>query len=247
MSLSNFKIFSKIVLWWVDAPFFKERLSFSKTGKGISVLKTMIALSLEADFQSRQVKISFSELEDLTGLSRPMVNDAIKILVEEKLVIIQSSSRGRSNVYQILDFPPNVKQPETKTDEILLRTKTKGWSKLPYQPVSKNLRFLPNKGALALGALKNYLVMLKFRDNNHDYSNISHNKFIEKCGIQANKIKSSNDLLINHSFIGLAKYIQNGYLKTSSNIYYIKGIYPGKKGNEQQNFLEITDPNIQLD
>ncbi|MDI9733625.1 hypothetical protein QM259_15270 [Acinetobacter baumannii] len=245
MSLSNFKVFSKIVLWWVDAPFFKEKLRFSKTGEGIAVLKTMIAITLEADFQDRLAKISFSELENLTGLSRPMVNRAIKILTDEKLIAVHSSARGKSNIYQILDFP-NTNLPEIKTDEIVLRARTKGWSKLPYQPVSKNLRFLPNKGAIALGALKNYLVMLKYRDNNADYSRISHDKFIAKCGIQANKIKSSNDLLINHNFIGLAKYIQNGYLKTSANMYYIKGIYPGKKGIEQQNFPEIRDPNIEL-
>lgn len=243
MNLSNFKIFSKIVLWWVDAPFFKEQLRFSKTGESIAVLKTMIAITLESDFQDRLAQISFSELETLTGLSRPMINRAIKILTEEKLIAIYSSARGRCNVYKILDIP-NMNPPKVGSEEKVL--KTKGWTKLPYQPIVKNLRFLPNKGALALGALKNYLVMLKYRDNDLDYSRISHDTFIQKSGIQANKIKSSNDLLISHGFISLAKYIQAGYLKTSANMYYIKGIYPGRKGIEQQDFLEIKDPNVSI-
>lgn len=246
MSLSNFKVFSKIVLWWIDAPFFKEKLRFSNTGEGIAVLKTAIAIALEADFQSRLAKVSFSELEDITGLSRPMVSKAIKVLVRENLIAMHSSSRGVANIYKVLDYSPDVKPPQNAFDEVMLERKVKGWTKLPYQALSKNLRFLPNKGVIGLGALKNYLIMLKFRDNTVDYSRISHEKFIEKCGIQANKIKSSNDLLINHELIALAKYIQDGYLKTSANMYYIKGIYPGKKGTEQQNFLEVANPNIEL-
>lgn len=244
MDLNNAKIFSKINLWWVDAPFYKETLKNTDAGQSIAVLKTAIVLAMESDFNTRISKVSFTDLEEITGLSRPMVSKAIKILHQHKIIKIESSSRGRINCYRMIDKPEEF---EADSTVLKIEKKASGWTKLPYKSLFMNLRTLPNKGRFSLGALKNYLVILKYRPNNLDFSQITHEKFIEKCGIQANMVKGSNDLLINNDLIALAKKIERGSMVTSPNMYFVKGLGVGRRGQEQKDILDEVELQEYLD
>lgn len=241
MTFTSFKVFAKLNLWWTDEPFFKKVLNNRETGKGIAVLKTAIAIAMQSDFHSRESKISYSELENITGLSRPMVSKAIKILIEEniiELILIDGKikKRGQANIYRLLDKAP---QGEEDGDVFTLsKKKANGWTKIPYRPLLENLKNLPNKGVAGLGALKNYLIILKYRSNHLDFTQVTHEKFIEKCGIQSNKVKSSNDILFNHNLISIAKKIQDDHVVASPNMYFIKGLGAGRQGLEQKEIFE---------
>lgn len=255
MTLTSFKLFAKLNMWWVDAPFFKKVINNQETGKGIAVLKTAIAIAMQSDFHSRESKISYSELENITGLSRPMVSKAIQILIQENIIELmlidgKEKKKGQANVYRLLDKSPEdslVDEPledslvDDNDDFSFSKKKRKGWTKLPYKPLLENLKNLPNKGVGGLGALKNYLIILKYRSNHLDFTQISHNKFIEKCGVQANTVKRSNDILFNNNLISIAKKIEDGHVVASPNMYFIKGLGVGRQGLEQKLIFEDAE------
>ncbi|OTK98291.1 winged helix-turn-helix domain-containing protein [Acinetobacter baumannii] len=246
MKFTSFKVFAKLNLWWVDAPFFKKVLNNRETGKGIAVLKTAIAIATQSDFHSRESKISYSELENITGLSRPMVSKAIKVLVEESIIELilidgKEKKRGQANIYRLLDQAPKNLLNDDNDEFPFSKKKVNGWTKIPYKPLLENLKNLPNKGVAGLGALKNYLIILKYRSNHLDFTQVTHDKFIEKCGIQANTVKRSNDILFNHNLISIAKKIQDGHVVASPNMYFIKGLGVGRQGLEQKEIFEDAE------
>lgn len=218
----NKKIFSKISLWWMDTDIFRKELSYSATGKSIAILKTIIALALVSDFDTREAKISYSDLEDITGLSRPMVNNALKWLIEKEWLKLNDNSHGRTNVYELIEIDGDL-----------------GWTKLPYQPLIKNLKIISNRGPKSLTALKNYLMILRYRPNKEDVMQINHTTLIEKGNLRPNLVKSGNDLLLNADLIGLGRCVtRSGQFNTSPNMYHVKGLYFGRKGVEQQSHVE---------
>lgn len=246
MKFTSFKVFAKLNLWWTEAPFFKKVLNNRETGKGIAVLKTAIAIAIQSDFHSRESKISYSELENITGLSRPMVSKAIKVLVEESIIELilidgKEKKRGQANIYRLLDQAPKNLLNDDNDEFPFSKKKVKGWTKIPYKPLLENLKNLPNKGVAGLGALKNYLIILKYRSNHLDFTQVTHDKFIEKCGIQANTVKRSNDILFNHNLISIAKKIQDGHVVASPNMYFIKGLGVGRQGLEQKEIFEDAE------
>jgi len=248
VTFTSFKLFAKLNLWWTDVPFFKKVLNNRETGKGIAVLKTAIAIAMQSDFHSRESKISYSELENITGLSRPMVSKAIKILIEENIIELmlidgKEKKRGQANVYRLLDKAPEDGEEEDDEEDVFTfsKKKAKGWTKIPYKPLLDNLKNLPNKGVAGLGALKNYLILLKYRSNHLDFTQVTHEKFIEKCGIQSNTVKRSNDILFNHNLISIAKKIQDDHVVASPNMYFIKGLGVGRQGLEQKQIFEDSE------
>lgn len=219
---TNKKIFSKISLWWMDTDIFRKELSYSATGKSIAILKTIIAIALVSDFDTRESEVSYSDLEEITGLSRPMVNISLKWLIEKKWLKLNSNSRGRTNVYELIELDDDL-----------------SWTKLPYQPLIKNLKIISNRGPKSLTALKNYLMILRYRPNKEDVMRINHTTLIEKGNLRPNLVKSGNDLLLNADLIGLGRCMtRTGQFNTSPNLYYVKGLYFGKKGVEQQSHVE---------
>ena len=246
MTFISFKVFAKLNLWWTDVPFFKKVLNNRETGKGIAVLKTAIAIAIQSDFHSRESKVSYTELENITGLSRPMVSKAIKILIEENIIELilidgKEKKRGQSNIYRLLDKEPADLLQADNEEFPFSKKKANGWTKIPYKPLLDNLKNLPNKGVAGLGALKNYLILLKYRSNHLDFTQVTHEKFIEKCGIQSNTVKRSNDILFNHNLISIAKKIQDGHVVASPNMYFIKGLGVGKQGLEQKEIFEDAE------
>lgn len=214
------KVFSRIFLWWKDSPDFKKGLSYKNSGESIAVLKTILVIAIFSDYESRKSIVSFSELEEVTGLSRPMVTKSISWL-EEKGWITVARKKGACNSYSLVDFNNEYEQ--------------KGWTKIPYQQVYDCLRDLPNKGKKALTAIKNYILILFQRDKNVDFSRLSHKKLVEFGNSLESLIKGGNDLLLTANLIGYARYVnRDGNLITSHNLYHIKGLYFGKRGQNQQ-------------
>ncbi len=197
-------------LWWLEEEECFKNLRQRNTGLNIAIFKTYIAIALQSNFSSRMSKLSYSNIEDLTGLSRPMISRAIKELDNKNIINKKNVGKGRINKYELIDF-----------DE--------GWAKLPYWTLKKELKNLSNRSISTLYALKNLLVILKYRDNNKGYTQIKHETLVEKTGTPTNKIKSANDILINHGIISLCRISNNeGKIYTRPNTYGIKGLTDSK-------------------
>ena len=112
--------FSKCPTWWVR----DEELGIKKFGGGknagtsISALKCILGISASIDFWTRKAKLSISDLEALTGLSRPMVIRGLKELVE--LGIVEVDKTAHVHEY-----------------ELTASGKDEGWGKIPYERIRK--------------------------------------------------------------------------------------------------------------
>lgn len=232
----SFKVFSKINLWWIETDIFTQQFKNSNSGTSIASLKVIIAIALEADHQSRLAKISLSEIQDITGLSRPMVTRAIQILLENKLINAIERRRGKSSTYQLNDVPP-------------LHFKiaaSKGWARLPYKPLIANLSQIPNRGLSALAALKNYLIMLKYRQNDLTTVGIKHKTFVEKGALQPKQVKKGNDILFNHELISITRVtnLNTNAVEHVKNLYEIKGLGLKSKSDIALTQQKISEFNL---
>ena len=91
--------FSKCPTWWVrDAQMGIQKFGGGKNaGSNISALKCILAISTSIDFHSRKAKLSISDLEALTGLSRPMVIRGLQGLAELGIVEVDKTGVHREN------------------------------------------------------------------------------------------------------------------------------------------------------
>lgn len=66
----------------LNNPFTAGRL----TGVHIAALKCLFAFGLKNHFKTREVTLSLSQLEQMTGLSKPMIINGIRRLIELSIV-----------------------------------------------------------------------------------------------------------------------------------------------------------------
>jgi hypothetical protein len=152
------------------------------TGKHVAALKCYLALAAYADWESKEVRFSLSDLEIVTGCSRPMVVAGTKCLAEHALVEINKD--GVINNYRLLGFP-----------------EAGGFSKVPLELMLKQLRNLPNRGESALSALKVLMLLLAFRSNVSATASLGHIKMRNYGGMRTSQIRAGIDHLVNHRMI----------------------------------------------
>jgi hypothetical protein len=194
--------FGSLKNWWFrDYTLFSE-LKSSETGEGIAVMKCLIALSVLVDFYVQDVDVSLSDLEAITGLSRPMVLKGLNKLEALRLVSIDKSHYV--NHYQIL-------VPDEDTN----------WAKVPVDKVRKELRSISNRGIAPFVALKIYIALLSLRYQDKVHVKITHEKLREYTKVQPNQIRAGLDVLFSCSLIHLMPKDDR-----ASNEYHIIGIQP---------------------
>lgn len=195
--------FSKLPTWWTRS---EDGFSLFKGGEhagtSIAALKCLMVISTAIDFNSRKTTLSFSGLEKLTGLSRPMVVRGVSRL--EELELVRVNRNGHTNEYELTVI---------KDDE--------WWAKLPVDRVLSNLPSIPNRGAVTLTALKSYLLLVSLRPNESDELSISYDNMRDKLSVQRNSIRSALDILLNH---GLIRIRRSEGSETRPNIYAIVGL-----------------------
>lgn len=133
--------------------------------------------------------LTYTELNNITGLSRAKIAGGLKILI--KLEVILEISTGRQNLYKIANF-------EAKS----------GWAKLPARGLyNKNLEKIPAfhrfnlRSKNELSAIKIYLIFIALRSNSTNYAIVGYDKISEYTGIHRNEIKSAISFLINLGLI----------------------------------------------
>jgi hypothetical protein len=204
------QVFSKCPTWWARNGLLKTGFKGGEeTGKSIAALKCIIAISHNINFHSLSVSMSFSDIEKLTGLSRPMVSAGLDLISSLGIVEIEKKYR---NTYKMVD--------EVDGDS--------GWARLPIANLKRELPSLPNRGRVSLFALKFYLQLLADRPNKSTVMHMKYETITEKVGTQPRDIKPSINILFNHDLITVAKssdgMSSGGKIIYQKNEYTIKGL-----------------------
>lgn len=176
----------------------------AKSGESIATLKCLLALNLCMDFSSKETPdVSYSKLEDLTGLSRPMIAKGINTLISKGIVKIEKESSGR------------------KARSYKFVTEDAWWSKVPRNKIYIFIKELNNRGISSLSALKIYLVLLTFRDYKSGIVNLGYEKIRGYTGLQSKDIKSGLQILYEYKLIYITQEVDDSTRKYKSNSYTI--------------------------
>lgn len=194
--------FSKLPTWWIREDGLKRFAGSLGAGNCIAALKCLMALSITIDFHTRVTSMSYSDLEKVTGLSRPMVARAIPLL----------EGTGVVKVYR---------DEHTHRYELTNGTFDQYWAKLPVDRIRTHLKDIPNRGITVLYALKIYLLMLSKRPNDSLVLGLGYEKIVEETGIQKSRVRAALNILYNHDLIHVDKREDGEY---ASNIYTIRGL-----------------------
>ncbi|MCI2965442.1 hypothetical protein MO387_20540 [Shewanella sp. N2AIL] len=199
--------FQRLPTWWFRQERLKNFNGGKQIGESIASLKVLACIALHIDYKSLSAKISISDIEVITGLSRPMVMKGIYKLEKEEMVVVDRE--WNTNLYTLTELHED-----------------SNWAKMPSTTIKTNLKNIPNRGIAAFGALKIYLSLLALRDNSSQNVKISYEKIREWTGLQSCHIRSSLDVLYNHSFIHIYKSEELDFTKEDKhahNVYKIVG------------------------
>jgi len=171
--------------WWVRdrLPGFTAGVS---AGKNMAALKIYLAVALTADYRTRRAEVSWSELSELSGLSRPMLKRGIDSAQQSG--ILEVTSNGYRHSYCLT----------SAADQL-------GFAKLPKNRLRLVLPKLPGRGYIALDALKIYIALLTVRPRDRFVVPITHKHLINWTAIQPTRIRPAIDVLTNHRLIHVTK------------------------------------------
>ncbi|HDR1345866.1 TPA: hypothetical protein QB387_002154 [Pasteurella multocida] len=200
----NKKGFCALPNEWIRNKMLKEFIATIKRGESIAALKCLLTLNLCMDFYSYTTsEISYSELEKVTNLSRPMVLAGIKILLSRNIIEIEKESSGRkARVYKLVKMDGK-------------------WSRVPRDKIIGFIKNINNRGISSLSALKIYLVLLTVRNNESDIVNIGYEKIRDYTGLQSKDIKPGLQVLYEHKLIAVTQEMDDFTRKYKSNSYTI--------------------------
>jgi hypothetical protein len=156
-------------------------------------------------------KLSFTELMDITDISRAKVAEGLSVLTAKGL--IEKIVTDKTNIYRIYNYGVG------------------SWGKLPAKLLyDKSMKYIMAfkhfnlRIKNELNALKLYLLLVAFRNNDTNYATISYKTITYYTGIHRNEIKSAISLLINIKFIQLDKTSSEMDPDKTVNLYRIVGI-----------------------
>lgn len=171
----------------------------------MAALRVYLALALVADYETREVSISWSTLQEHTGLSRPMVLKGIE--TAEKTGLISIDRSGHRHSYRLL------RESEDET----------GFTQVPLHELRNALPGMPTRGFHALDALKAYITLLTVRGRNSDRAAIGHQKIWYRTGIQPGRIRFAIDVLIERHLVHVERAAAVGVGGHPFNEYILTG------------------------
>lgn len=180
--------------WLTDSESPLRKMRWSGSGKADQIAALMLYIVLvhhACDIptsvfpKSGVCKLSYTQLSDITSLSRAKIAGGLKLLC--KIRVIEIISNGHSNSFYINNY-------ENKS----------GWAKLPakglyarqYTHINAFSDFHLRKKN-ELNALKVYLVILALRNIKTNYAKVGYDKLSQYTGVHRNELKSAISLLIN--------------------------------------------------
>ncbi|MDF7651837.1 hypothetical protein PUG42_25180 [Erwiniaceae bacterium L1_54_3] len=167
------------------------------TAPAIAAIKIFLTFCLFCEKNPegiRTIKITFSQIGEAASLSRSLVNQGLKILRDEGLILDLSSS-PRKKTYTV-DVDGELKD---------------GWAKLPFKGVVTEDKTIPafnsmhNRYPFELLALQLYLYLLYARDNKNDFTLARKLTLMIKLKCKLSELNKAITYLIH---IGLLKTIK---------------------------------------
>jgi DNA-binding transcriptional ArsR family regulator len=227
--------FAKMPSDWIRNPT-KPGLAQLQSGRRqgyaeyVAALMLYIAIVHNANQEPNQdyaaegyAKLSYSDFEKIVGLSRATISSGLKVLEEQKIIAVDKGRR--TSVYQLPDYNPK-----------------KGWAKLPYRYFYKEgaIRFFSDfhlRKVTELNALKLYLLVTAFRNNESNLTMIAYEKIHQYTGIPVNDIRSALSLLVTLELIQIDRVTEvmqdeaEALSLRSKNIYRLPGLKGKHLGN----------------
>lgn len=194
------KKFGQLPIWWIKNGLLHNVFRADDIGGGIAAMKCLLALSVNIDFYSRTAQISLTDLEDLTGLSRPMITKGLKKLEENNIVRID-------------------REPFINIYELTIQNNDSQWAKTPVDSVKNHLRTISNRGMAPFVALKIYILLLSYRYRANTAVKLSHGTMRDRTGVQTNQIRFGLDVLYCSRLIHLIPQEEK-----TANVYEIIGL-----------------------
>ena len=156
------------------------------SGANMAALRVYLALALRANFSDRRASASLTDLQSLTGLSRPMVTKGIRTAVSASLIAVESS--GYRHTYHL------------QSDE-----KELAFAKIPTARLRAALPQLPTRGFHALDALKVYLALVLVRPRESFLVPIGVRNLALRSHVQPRRVRAAIDVLINHRLLRIVE------------------------------------------
>jgi hypothetical protein len=207
---------SKLPSHWVHRHTLRTLRPHGASGSA-AALKLYMALAMFANFKPAPTapvagitRLSFSELEALCDMSRRYVSLGLGVLQHAGLITIEPIGNAQRYLLRGYEHP--------------------GWAKLPRGHLLEEQRFkvMGIRGALYLNALKLYLALLAFRDNNSRETLLSYEKIEEYTGITRPHIRRAIDVLINHEWISMGSRLPADRDQRPTNVYVLRGDFWGR-------------------
>lgn len=199
----------KMPTQWIADHGLKE-FKWHSTDKANFIAALMLYIVLVQRNDHGRTSLSYSQLSDITNLSREKVSQGLTVLISHRL--IEKITDKRTNTYSINNYDASP------------------WAKLPFRKlyntndeVTAFKDFYLRRKA-ELNALKLYLLLITFRDNTRNATIIGYEKINEYTGISSNDIKASISHLINNGLIYVESEISQVFNTRNMNVYRITHI-----------------------
>lgn len=211
-------IWAKMPTVWIRYDDKLRNFSIRDIGASIAALKIYLAIVLKANYKPDSLfnkggcaAISFTEFEDLTGMSRAMVAEGLQKLKKEGLIVVEKT--GRPNIYRLAEFDDK-----------------RGWSKLPkkYLFGSERLGCIQKLTEFSmrhrahLNALRVYLLLLAV--GNGKWALLSYDKITEYTGMSRELIHPAISVLIDMQLINVSSEEASLEKTKSPNKYHFRGL-----------------------
>ncbi|HQZ40971.1 MAG TPA: winged helix-turn-helix domain-containing protein [Vicinamibacterales bacterium] len=177
----------------------------------VAALTLLIIIAHSVDPDTGIARITYDEITTRTGLSRPKVSRALKVLQERQL-ITRPAGAGRSE-FGLANY-----------DQV-------PWAKLPFRGMYDDGRIrvfheFRLRKVIELDALKLFLLFAQRRDQSTNLANISYDKIVEYAGVARVRIKHAISFLVVHMLIHVEQIPSRQTDHGIAHAYRLVGIDP---------------------
>lgn len=210
----------QLPLWWVlenDGTSFLKTLNWANAGANShNTAALMVLLAIASNTSHRETRknpaigstdLSFSDLTNITSLSRKLVSEGLKKLVSAG--IIEKSKVKKTNQYTLCRSPDH-----------------KGWGKLPakklYDKKVESIQAFKHfklRSKVELNALKIYYLIVALRNNESNHSQMTYDTITKHTGVRRVDINPAISLLVSSELIRVIK------LESEINKYAVVNAY----------------------
>lgn len=207
----------------------------AEQGVSMAALKVLVAILCHAENNSvakagpnqGSAALSYTELCNLTGLSRGKVSSGIKKLKEGAFVTVAREGQGGRNRFFLAHYGPN--------DRYAPLPLKKMWAGGLPSGEMKFLRSLSGKNRSEFLALKLYLLLCGTRDKRTGAAKISYEGIYRRSGIPEARIRGALSVLYDHGLVRRLEEKQPGADKRNPpNAYFIRGLDQPRTGGDAE-------------